>query len=200
MSDLDNEYRKYCLNVGHLFTGFARLETLLSACLRLHLMNNIDDSGDTNRPARLAGAIYGGMRFKASRDVIKRVLKAEKASADLLQYVTDIFAQAGHIEDLRDKIAHQQVAPAHDDMDGYWQVSDHASTKDLTNIKFYVFDTKIIFDAALDLELVGESLADRPITNRLFAGLTDFSPPAWRYKPSMLKLVPRSKLTAPPPP
>lgn len=194
MSDLDDEYRKYCLNVGHLFSGFARLETLLAASLKLHLMRLLDGSCDKNRSARLAGAIYGSMRFKASRDAIKRVLKAENAPTELTQYVTDIFIQAGHIEDLRDKIAHQQVLPAHDDMDGYWQVSDQASTRDLTNVKFYVFDTIAISSAASDLGLAGECLGKNAIKGPLFAGLTDFSQPAWRYKPSMLKLVPHSKL------
>jgi hypothetical protein len=83
-------------------------------------------------------------------------------------------------------------------MDGYWQVSNHATTRDLTEIKFYVFDTNVVFDAASDLTLAGECLACEPITDRLFAGLTDFSQPAWRYKPSMLKLVPHSKLRIPP--
>jgi hypothetical protein len=199
MSDLDEEYRKFCLNVGHLFTSFARFENMLLACMKLHLMKNIDHgTDDQKRSAKLASAIYGSMRIKASRDAINRILKAESAPAELKSYVTKIFSQVGHIENLRDQIAHQQVVPAHSDMDGYWQVSNHATTRDLTEIKFYVFDTNVVFDAASDLTLAGECLACEPITDRLFAGLTDFSQPAWRYKPSMLKLVPHSKLRIPP--
>lgn len=192
---LNAEYRLYCLNIGHLLTHFSRLENLLTSVLKLHLALNI---GSPNEPRsmRIASAIYGSMRFKASRDTIKRLLEAEGAPKDRVTFVESLFTQISHIESLRDKIAHQLVVPAHADLGGYWQVSDMVNTRNIRNLQVWVFDTDALEAAAMDLDEIGNLLGNKPVNDRLFDQLPDFKLPSWRYKPSMLKLVPHSKLKA----
>lgn len=198
-NELNAEYRLYCLNVGNLFTEFARLENLLTSALKLHLAFNMASPEDV-RAMRLSSAIYGSMRFKASRDTIKRLFEVEGSPKARVKFVEELFAQVGHIEAIRDKIAHQMVVPAHADLGAFWQVSDLVNTRDIQQLKVWIFDTNAVLFAAQDLNSIGDILGKRPITNRLFDHLADFSLPSWRYKPSMLKLVPHSKLKIPPPP
>ena len=47
-NELNAEYRLYCLNVGNLFTEFARLENLLTSALKLHLAFNIGSPEDVS--------------------------------------------------------------------------------------------------------------------------------------------------------
>ena len=196
-NELNAEYRLYCLNVGNLFTEFARLENLLTSALKLHLAFNIGSPEDVSA-MRLASAIYGSMRFKASRDTIKRLFEVEDSPKLRVQFVENIFAQVGHIEAIRDKIAHQMVMPAHSDLGAFWQVSDMVTTRNIQQVKVWVFNTDAVFAAAKDLNTIGDILGKRPITNKLFDHLAEFALPSWRYKPSMLKLVPHSKLKIPP--
>ena len=194
-----DEYQLYCANVGHLFTAFARLETTLTGSLKLHLAINIEKPG-TPRAMKLASAIYGSMRYKASRDAIKRILTAESASKGLVAYIEGVFAHVGHIENFRDKIAHQTVSAAHNGKDGFWQVSDVVNTRDLVKTQVWAFNTSAVGAAANDLFLAESIIGNRPVKEKTFDGLTDLSPPPWQYKPSMLKSVPQSRLIAPPPP
>lgn len=197
-SNIDDEYRLFCLNVGHLFTAFARLENTLTGSLKLHLSFNFAKPGDT-RSMKLASAIYGSMRFKASRDTIKRILVVEGAAKETTALLENVFAQIGHIESFRDKIAHQTVTPAHSGMGGFWQVTDMLNTRDLVKTQAWVFDTDALAHASRDLLLATDIIGGRNVNVPLFGDLPDLAPPAWQYKPSMLKLVPRSKLRTPPP-
>lgn len=193
---LGDEYRIYCGNVGHLFAGFARLETTLTSTLKLHLAINIEEPG-TPRAMKLASAIYGSLRYKASRDAVKRILTAESASKEMVAYIEAVFAQVGHVENLRDKIAHQTVSAAHNPKDGLWQVSDVVNTRDLVKTQVWAFDTTAVGAAANDLFLAEAIIGGRYVSGKLFAGLTDLSPPAWRYRQTMLRSVPQSRLIAP---
>lgn len=195
--DAADEYRLYCANVGHLFTAFARLETTLTGSLKLHLAINIEKPG-TPRAMKLASAIYGSMRYKASRDAIKRILAAESASKSLVAHIEGVFAHVGHIENFRDKIAHQSVSAALNGKDGFWQVSDVVNTRDLVKTQVWAFDTSAVGAAANDLFLAEAIIGGRPVAGKIFDGLTDLSPPTWRYKSSMLKPVPQSRLIVPP--
>lgn len=194
---VDREYQIFCLQTGHLFTGFARMENLLTSALKLHLAFNLASPEDTPS-MKLASAIYGSMRLSASRDTIKRILAVEDAPKPLREFIEGVFAQLGHIEALRNKIAHQTVTPAHKDMGGFWQVSDLVNVRELSKLKVWAFDTKAIMNAAEDVVAAADRLGSRPVNGQLFSQLNDLSPPPWRYKPSQLKLVPHSKLRTPP--
>lgn len=146
----------------------------------------------------LASAIYGSMRFSAARDIIKRIMKTEETPKPLSDFVLGIFEQAGHIQDLRDRIAHHTVAPAYKGADEYWQVTDAMTTKNIKEPKVYVFSENAVALAADDLVLAGDRLGTALVGPRLFiSDGFDASPPPWQYRPSMLKLVPQNKLRNP---
>lgn len=188
--DLNQKYRELCLSVGHLFITFGRFEGTLAAILRLHLAFNLSDRDPTQGVA-LSSAIYGSMRFKAARDTLRRLSKIEAVKDDVDAFLDHIFSQVGHIESLRDKLAHQTVVAVHPDFltsDGEWQVSDQAATRDIKNLKIYVFSKDVVQKAAHDLNVISSRLGNNPANIRLFDGLNT-EPIAWQYKPEMLKLV-----------
>lgn len=197
--DLDDQYRMLALMAGHLFICFARLETCLASLLKLHLASAMGDIMKVEY-VRLSSAIYGGMRFGASRDAIKRIATAEDAPGATVDLALDIFSQVGHIQDLRDKIAHHLVVPAYDGAEAYWQVTDAPVTRDIRHPKVYVFDSESVQHAAADLTLAADRMGGAVVNKgHVLQSLErDLSPIPWRYKPSMLKLVPRNKLRAPP--
>jgi len=194
--DVNDQYRYLCLAVGHLFISFGRLEGVLSSILRLHLANNIADLDKANSLV-LSSAIYGSMRFKSARDTVRRLAKSEGVSPEMDTYLDSIFSHVGHIENLRDKLAHQAVVPVHPDhltQDGDWQVSDQTVTRDIKNPKVYVFSSDLVTDAANDLIAAADHLGVR-VEKKLFENIK-IEPLSWLYKPEKLKHVPLGKLRA----
>jgi hypothetical protein len=188
---LNEKYRELCCAVGNLFITFGRLEGTLSAILRLHLANNFAEHLSDHEGVALSGAIYGSMRFKAARDTLRRLAKAEGTTEKTNAFLDDVFGQIGHIENLRDKIAHQTVIPVPDEHatpDEYWQVSDQTVTRDIKKLKIYVFNTDAIIAAAQDLVTSAACLGNYSQGKKLFESVVP-EPVSWRYKPSMLKHV-----------
>ena len=192
-----SEYDQFCREVGKLILGFGNLENSLSICLKWHLKVAmvIVKPGHS---LSLAGAIYGSMRFKTSRDTIKRILKAERASNEVTAFLTDAFGHIGHIEELRDKIAHQAVIEPVESHSGQWEAWDAFTTRDPQNDRVWAFSLSAVAMAADDAHALVERFSGyldaqhEAGSTELFASL-DLSPIAWRYKPSMLALLPKSK-------
>lgn len=63
---------------------------------------------------RLAAAIFGSMRLKASRDICKCILTEEGASSTVLALHKALSERVAHIEDLRDKLALQWLKRSDD--------------------------------------------------------------------------------------
>ena len=105
----DDYYSELCLATGHLFLLFGALETQLTGTLKLHMAKNLSDDDTKSEPLFFASAVYGSMRFNNSRDVIKRICVAENAEDKKLEFLSNIFAQVGTVQDLRDKLAHQSI-------------------------------------------------------------------------------------------
>lgn len=189
-SDLNSAYAELCEAVGHLFLCFARLEGALSAVLKLHLAENIEGM-DPHESIALTSAIYGSMRFSSAKDTINRITAAQGADKTIVKFLGTIFGQLGEIQKFRDRLAHQQTVAVHDDHktdDGFWQVSDQTTSKDIKNIKIYVFDTSLVHAASADVVKATAVIAGRKQTKDLLSGLS-LEPVSWRYKPSKLKLV-----------
>lgn len=197
-ADIDREYQLYSLHLGHLVNTFGRMETLLMSALKLHLAMNIGSPTDV-RAMQLAASIYGSMRFKAAKDTVKRILEVEEGPAQRRKIASEVFEQLAHIEDFRDKLAHQIVTAAHSDLGAFWQVSDHVTTRKLRSLKVWVFDTVALKYATSDLEAAAQLLGHKPVTNQLFDHLDHAELPKWSYKSSLLKVVPYTKLRWPPP-
>jgi len=91
-NELNKEYRQNCLEVGHLMVAINRLENLLTTILKLHLAINIgsvdipSESLESKRTMGLASAIYGGLRYSASRDTLNRLMAVEKPIARSLNF------------------------------------------------------------------------------------------------------------------
>jgi len=182
------QYNELCRGVGHLFICFSRFEGALSSLLRLHLANHT--KLDTYGSVALSSAIYGSMRYKTARDTIKRLMKLESTDADTVSFIGNVFAHVGHIEEFRNKIAHETVVPVHPDHlagNDVWQVSDQSTTRDIRNPKIYVFPTELVFQAAQDLVTAGARLGGM-VGTVLFKDL-HIEPIPWLYKPSKLRLV-----------
>jgi len=198
--DIDEDYRILCATVGHLFISFARLEGSLSAALRLHLGNQF--AADVSANAGLPSAIYGSMRFRATRDVMKRIMTVEGTPKTIKAFVLGVFEQVGHIEHLRDLLAHQQTVPA-EEGSPYWQITDLVTTKSLKDTRIYLVTPDMIRAASDDLVTANKKLGNFEVTDKLFISPHfDASPVPWRYKSSSLVLVPRSSGRGPlgPPP
>jgi hypothetical protein len=164
--------------------------------LKLHLANRICGNAKAVDDIALSSAIYGSMRFKAARDTIKRIMKTEATPKPIENFVLSAFEHIGHIETFRDCIAHQTTVPAIEGR-GFWQVTDTITTRTVKDPKVRVFTSDAVVAAALDLVNAANRLGGNLIGDRLYAGEFDVSPVSWQYKPSMLKLVPQSKMRNP---
>jgi hypothetical protein len=183
--------------IGHLFITFARLEGALAAMLKLHLADKMGGFLDVERVA-LSSAIYGGMRFAQSRDTIKRLAATEKVDKATQDFALAVFAHIGHIQSLRDMIAHQQLVQGFEGSGADWQLVDSITTRNIKEPKVYVFDTNAVAVAGDDLNTAAQRLGGEAKTGHILQALErDLSPIPWRYKSSMLRLVSQSELRTP---
>lgn len=126
-------YQLFCLAVGRMFLMWARLEGSLAAALRVHLEARMphDDEAEKNRAVRIAAAIYGSMRFKASRETIKRIATQEGFEADAMAFLAAVTEHLGNVEKIRDVIAHQSMLDDLSDSD-VWYFSTALTTRAFT--------------------------------------------------------------------
>tara|TARA_R110000824_G_scaffold400891_1_gene609762 strand:+ start:833 stop:1462 length:630 start_codon:yes stop_codon:yes gene_type:complete len=195
--ELNEEYRRLCLAVGHLMVGFSRLESVMTTILKLHLALNMGEHKD-KRALAISSAIYGSMRYTASRDTMKRLIIPERVAKHKVDFLTKLFAQIGEIQIFRDRIAHQLMTPSTRDLGGFWQINDMVTTRNVAEPKIWVFDTEVVMKVANDIVKISNRIGSVDVTATLFSGDMDLSPISWQYKPSMLKLIPHDKLKIPP--
>ena len=203
--DPNDEYDKLCRYTGHLFLNFGRLEQAMSLALRKLLWSRMTPSrpdGDYSPllPLVLTSAVLGSMRYTASRDMIKRALVAELASADMRRYADKFFEHLGLIADLRDTIAHQQIEPNSTPYDGLWLVSNAITIRDLRKTQKRIFRVEAVAAASMDLVLAAQKFAGwfgAWVVRPPYPMPYDLSPPPWQYKQAMLSPLPRKNATSP---
>lgn len=191
------QYTRLCAAMGNLFFCWGRLEGSLATSLRLHLTANLKSSVGDKEGVRIASAIYGSARFKTSRDLIKRIMSVEDAPKETVDALAGIFAQIGHIEDLRDKIAHQFMLP--DDITGQsdlWLITDMTTSKDLQKSTVYTIDVLSIQLAGKDLGRASTLLGQQVAGRKLYQESIPLAPVPWLYKQEMLKTERRKILTS----
>lgn len=189
--DAKGHYAELASAVGSLFLQWALLESEMAASLRHHLTKKMR--------ARKQGyimscALFGSMRLKASRDTIKRVITELEYGEAALKYHTEFFSQISHIEDLRDRLAHHITIKSNKDYDGIWCACDVVATRSFKNYKIYEFDTETVFLAATDLRIAA-GVVGGFLTSAADGRLPPM--PTWRYKSSMLRLLPRRRQLSP---
>jgi hypothetical protein len=133
-------------------------------------------------------AVLGSMRLKVSRDMMKRLAVEENFTAESLDYFARIFDHIGHIEHLRDTLAHQKLSQTGDPHT--WQLSDYTTTRNVRSKKVYEITSDAVNMASDDLIAATDYLDLFLEKGRDPSSLQQ---PAWRYKPSMLKLLPKKK-------
>jgi hypothetical protein len=183
----DELITKMCEATGRLILAFAQVETVLSACLRFNLSNKIDVRLSPNTTG-FAAAVYGSLRFKASRDTIKRVVHEERKLTEAqIQNLGDVFEHIAHIANLRDKLAHQLavIPPTKPDV---WLLSDTYSTRRFHSRQTWQITSENVQEAASDLAAARE-LFMVGLTSGILLKNVPETPPTWRYKPSALKLL-----------
>jgi hypothetical protein len=168
--------------VGLLFLSWAKLENEMAASLRLHLSRQLRTGA---KKGEVVSAVYGSMRMKNSRDTMKRLAQELDYGEKCLKWHQEFFTHIGHLEDFRDKLAHQLARPVNATADGQWKVSDIVTTRTWRSVKEYHFDTEAVTACGHDINLAAHSIGDF-----LKKGAKRSAPalPPWRYKPSMLKL------------
>jgi hypothetical protein len=186
-------YHFLCIAVGSLFLDWANFESSLAAGLKIHLLGRMrsQDRETQMGAARVAAAVYGGQRMKAARDTMKRLAKVEAIDKAAIEFFEDAFAHIGHIEDLRDKLAHQSIQET--DQQHVWRLHDIMTTRALAESTFYEINTLAIYYAGLDLKLASQRLSGFLSKDIPF----ELTPLTWLYKPSMLKLLPRKSGLSP---
>lgn len=193
-----NLYLELCMQVGHLFLSFANLEGVLTSILKLHMAENLESNESNPTGIKLASAVYGGLRFTQARDIMKRIIATEVPPSEKVDFLTGIFAQIGHVQAFRDMLAHQSLQRSTERIDGTWRLSNMFTTKDVTRPLVYEFTLEAVNAASSDLMKATKRLGGQPVTTNLVdSAVGDLSPIPWRYKPSLLKLVPRSQLNFP---
>lgn len=180
---LETRYWQLYIATGRLFLDFAKLENTVSSALRLHLCRQFED--DSRRAIALASAIFGSQRFKASKDVIKRIMASEKAGDPATKFVAGVFEQIGHVEKLRDLLAHQAII--HSEASDHWIIADFATTKDVDNYRLYAITDYAIECAADDLRNAAKRLVTADGAKLYVQDDLDRSPIAWRYKHTELR-------------
>lgn len=178
-----------CTATGLLFLAFANFENALTGMLKLHLARSISEDEDSVVSIPLAAAVYGGgLRFKASRDAVKRIALAERADDQKLEFIKSLFEQVANIEFLRDLLAHQTLSAHNKKSDGVWQSALYFATKGASTVTTYEFTTAMVRQAALDIFLATYKLGPMDFKAKLTESFFhDISPVPWRYKPSELK-------------
>ena len=195
--DSSETWLEIAATAGSVFLNFGRLECSLSFELRRHLESHLRSQDDDLKGFRLASAIYGGMRFKDSSAMVKRIAEQEHYPSDALAYLTDFFGHIGHIAALRDKLAHQVVMPAIGGPNGTLHIIDAFNIRNPMGYKRYEITTKEMAYAAVDLKTASKVLQAHPLTLKGGRKQLDLTPVPWRYKSSMLKLVRRKTATSP---
>ena len=194
LPQLNDPYGRLCSAVGLVFIQWAKLENEMAASLRAHLQRQGKNSA---RTYALAAAIYGSMRMKAARDTMKRIAQELDYGEKALAFHEEFFSHIGHIENFRDKLAHQIVSRANAEYDDWWIVTDIVTSRTVRSLKIYEFHTNAIIAAAFDLNLAALTVGDF-----LRKGARRSAPrlPAWRYKSSMLAFRPNKRLPTLPEP
>jgi hypothetical protein len=182
-------FNAYFLYSGGLFFAFGKVENTLAAGLRYYLGSLLRPVVGHAAAFDTAAAILGNLRYAALRDLTKRLLKTQNVGREVLDHMDSVFKHVSDIQTLRDHLAHRLAEPFDDTYDGTWIVQDFATTKDFANPQAYKFHIDALKAATIDLGRFTHrtgGILNPWVIDSSYPGSFDLSPPAWRYKPSML--------------
>ena len=174
---------EYYTALGRLNDAFTAAEIDLTACIKLLATRDVPEAHRD-----IVVALIGGMRMKAAKDVINRLLRVCGQGKATQEHVAKVFGQLGEIQWLRDRLAHNLTMRAGQSI---------ATPKTFINsgidnylewdkVVTFGFDIEAMEAATADLTIIPDHLGD--IWNAVLENLqipTLVLPP-WQYKSSML--------------
>lgn len=192
-----DEMFHYFAASGGLFFATAKLECTLSAILKSHLIFSIRPGGEVNAPDadfkrayRISHAIIGANRYSASKDTLKRVLRAESVCKDVSAFIDALFAQASEVVSLRDRLAHQYTSRASQKNDQWWINNNFPNIKDAGSEDPIMFELKQLILATIDIgkiiDLLDQFTVDDQFDVTFSRQQSTLVVPEWCYKPSAL--------------
>ena len=192
-----DEMFHYFAASGGLFFATAKLECTLNATLKSHLIFSIRPGADVNAPDpdlkrayRISHAIIGSNRYSASKDTLKRVLRAESVCKEVSAFIDAIFDHASEVVKLRDRLAHQYTSKALEKNDQWWINNNFPNIKDAGSEDPILFELKQLVFATIDIGKIISSLDQFTINEQFDITFSkqqsNLVVPEWSYKPSAL--------------
>jgi hypothetical protein len=176
------EFEAYFLALGNFNHAFTSLESLLTCCVKNTLRRQMREDGDE----WVINAVVGGLRISNAKAIVQRLVRALGATKDNQVLVQSVFAQSGHIEWLRNRIAHNATLLRGTDTKNFFVNVDFASASEPEKSEFVGFKPGVIRCATQDLFEI------KRVVDDLFSMLHGSIPEAkivlssWQYKPAML--------------
>jgi hypothetical protein len=194
-------FQAYFLALGNFNHAFTRLESTLTCCIKNTLKREMRDDGDE----WVINAVVGGLRIGAAKAIIQRLLRTFGATKDHQLLLQAIFAQSGHIEWLRNRIAHNATLLRGTDEKHFFVNVDFASAAEPEKSEYVGFQPGVIRCATQDLIAITRAVDDLFSMLQTLIPMQNIELPSWQYKPAMLvrhrpKLIGNRKRYSSPPP
>jgi len=174
---------EYYAALGRLNDAFTAAEIDLTACIKLLATRDMPEP-----QADIVVALIGGMRMKAAKDIINRLLRVCGQSKATQEHISKVFGQLGEIQWLRDRLAHHLTMRTgkgistpkpfiNSGIDTYLE---------LDKVVTFGFDVEALDAATADLMVIPDHLGT--IWEAILANLPapTLALPSWRYRASML--------------
>lgn len=165
---------------GEFFYVYTDVEHYLNVIIRRVAFKHTVDEPESKR---LIAAVTGGSRMSPAKDTMKRIMRVLKADKGTRVHVDGLFAQLGHIQWLRDRLAHnlteiEQGPPFFN--------FDFALIREVDRAEDVAFGIEAIEAAVEDLHFIGGELLSLDEALLPTGKPRPFRPLAWRYKPELL--------------
>lgn len=190
MTNSSTEYwNAFYSALGRLNHSYTSVEVFLAQIIAVLMA-----AGTHSREhAMMILAMLTGGRMKPLKDAVNRILRAANAPADQRQRVSEVFAQLGHIQFLRDRLAHNETRLVDGAAKPLFESLDSSLSKDPAQLESIIFETNALHAAADDLDQILiftavifeeqlELIGYPPHQDKASTIALD----AWQYKPTML--------------
>lgn len=173
---------KFFLALGHVQYAYTSLEVDLTCQIRGLVLVPPYDNPDHRFLSDRVGAVLGGMRMDAIKDTIKRLLRVMEAPAELIEYVSTIFAQLSEIQYFRNRLTHYSTGRWFQAR-GPFTNTDIEVAREFPKAVTMRFTYEALDAARHDLHAIAHYM-DQAIPNEEQEMILEA--PAWQYKPAML--------------
>ena len=175
-------FEHYFRMLGEFNNAFTGLEHMLTCAIKNTLSKQLKDGTDE----WLINAIVGSMRMSPAKSTVQRILRVQNASKVRQDIVEKAFAHLGHIERLRNRLAHNRTVLRGTDERHAFVNYDFASATELSKSEFIAFQPMTIRLASEDLAAITQLVDDLMSMHHGTIPDANLQLPTWRYKPDAL--------------